>query len=82
MKEPAPSDLSTTCKCVDVLTGSTTFVDGGKCLPGLGKEAGGGFIVKFVVGNYLEKKDENYTAAKPTELPEERSAIVKMEESI
>lgn len=82
LKEPASSDLPTGCKCGDVLSGSTTFVDGGKNLPGLGKEPGGGFPVKFVVGNYLQKKDEKDTAAKTAELPDERSATVKMEEAI
>jgi len=82
LKEPASSDLPTECKCGDILMGSSTFVDGGKDLPGLGKEPGSGFPVKFVVGNNLKKKDEKDITAKTPELPDERSATVKMEETI
>jgi len=82
LKEPASSDLPAECKCGDILTGSSTFVDGGKNLPGLGKEPDGGFPIEFVVGNNLKKKDEKDTAAKTAELPDERSAKVKMEEAI
>jgi len=81
LKEPSSSDLPAGYKCGDILIGSSTFVDGGKNLPGLGKEPGG-FPVEFVVGNNLKKKDEKDNIAKTAELPDERSAKIKMEETI
>jgi len=82
LKEPASSDLPTECKCGDILMGSSTFVDVGKNLPGLGREPGGGYPVKFFVGNNLKKKDKKVITAKTPELPDERKATVKMEETI